>query len=255
MRRLAVNGSMMLLLACCSHLVYMPPYHFTSAATNELETNHLTDLSETERTMSRAATGDTTEHESITTRVDERIVGDPRGPMFLRVTTGHYSGGDYYDSIFVRRADLTPVREHLAYLQRHIDKRFEFGGTSIHQTNVIGDSTRTFDTEYTLPVYAFSEVELIIRSLPFHSYYSAVIPLYSEGDDKLEMDSVYVVNDRPPGRRWTVRFSDPAIVAVYGIDASTRRILSYYVTSRKTNGRAYKIYAPAFVHERPNILP
>jgi hypothetical protein len=70
---------------------------------------------------------------------------------------------------------------------------------------------------------------------------------FKQGDDKLEMNSVYVVNDHP-GRRWTVRFSDPAIVAHYGIDAATRRILSYDVTSRKTSGRAHKIYTPLEMH-------
>lgn len=241
MRRLAFGGSLVLALACCNRLVYMPPYHFTSAATNEMVTNHLTDRSHTERTMSRAASGDTTEFESIV-RVDDRTISDAHGPMILRVTAGHDSSGDYYDSLFVRRSDLTPIREHLAYPEHHIDKRFEFLGTTVHQENTIAGSTRTFVAEYTLPVYALRELDLIVRSLPFHPYYSAAIPFYSEIDDKLEIDSVYVVNDHP-GRRWTVRFADSASVVLYGVDASTRRLLSVDATSRSTKARAHRIFA------------
>lgn len=79
-----------------------------------------------------------------------------------------------------------------------------------------------------------------MRSLPYRLGYTAILPLYSEGDDAIEMDSVAVVDARPD--RWTIRFADPAIVATYGIDAATRRIVSYDVTGRKTHGKARKIY-------------
>jgi hypothetical protein len=129
----------------------------------------------------------------------------------------------------------------MAYLQRRLEKRFDFRGEVVHQTNVVGDSSLTFDKVYTMPVYAFSEIETIVRSLPFRPHYSAVVPLYSEGDDAVEMDSLAVVNDRP-GTVWTVRFADPAVVATYGVDASSRRIVNYEVTSRKTRGRARKVF-------------
>jgi hypothetical protein len=41
------------------------------------------------------------------------------------------------------------------------------------------------------------------------------------------------------------RFADPAIVATYGLDVATRRVLSYDVVSRKTGGRARKRYEKA----------
>ena len=244
MRRLALHSALMLVLAGCTRVVYEPPYHFTSAASNELVTDHLTDLSRTERVMSRAATGDTDVRESASARVDERVVVDRPGPRILRVVIGHDSVGDYYDSLLVRRSDLTPIREHLAYPESHVDKHFEYYGTRVHQTNVIDGSTRAFDAEYTLPPYALNELELIIRSLPFHPYYTAVMPLYSEANDKLEIDSVYVINDQP-GRRWTVRFADPANVVIYGIDASTHSILSVDATSRKTKEHAHKLLGPS----------
>ena len=226
--------------------VYMPPSHFASAASHELVTSHLHDAASIERSMSQAATGDTTPHEAVVAHIEETSGSDSTGPTFLRVTSGHYSGGDYYDSILVRRADLLPIREHMAYIQRHLEKRMEYlhDGTTVHQTNTVGDSTVTFDKSYTVPVYGFSEIEMIIRSLPFHPYYTAIVPLYSEGDDALEQDSITVVNDRP-GKRWTVRFADPVVVAMYGIDASSRQILSYYVRNRKSGNSMYKIYDAA----------
>jgi hypothetical protein len=54
------------------------------------------------------------------------------------------------------------------------------------------------------------------------------------------MDSVAVVDTRAD--RWTIRFADPAIIAIYGVDTATRRIVSYEVTGRKTNGKARRIY-------------
>lgn len=243
MRRIVVTTILISIQASCARTVYAPPYHFAVAGSREFVPAGLVEGARTERTLSRAATGDTSEHESLTQRIEERPVDDPGGPAIWRVTNGHYAGGDYYDSLLVRRADLTPIREHLAYAQRRIDKRFEYHGTSVHQVNVIGDSTREINSEYTIPVYAFSEIETIVQSLPFHPFYSAILPLYSEGDDALEMDSVYVENDHP-GERWTVRFADPAIVAIYGIDAKTRRILDYNVTNRRTKARARKIYEP-----------
>jgi hypothetical protein len=242
MRWAVVVSSLMLLSTSCRRTVYVAPYSLTLPGKGNLVTGQLGDFTQTERTLSQAATGDTTPHESVVARVDERVLADREGPVFVRVTTGHYSAGDYYDSLFVRRADLRPIREHLAYPQRRIDKQFDYRDNAVHQTNVGGAADTTFVHEYTLPVYAFSEIETLIRSLPFQLNYSAILPLYSEGDDALELDSVAVVNDRA-GKLWTVRFADPAIVAMYGVDASTRRIVSYYVTSRKTHGHAWKEYS------------
>jgi hypothetical protein len=215
-------------------------YPVVSADSRALLTSHFATESHAERMLSRAATGDTTEHESVVTTVNE-IVGNASGRESLsRVTTGHYAGGDYYDSMFVDRANLRPVREHLAYLQRKLDKRFDFDGGAVHQTTTSHDSVTTLERHYVMPVFAFSEVEMLVRSLPYHDGYTAILPLYSEGDDAIEMDSVSLVASRPG--RWTIRFADPAVVAIYGIEPATRRILSYDVTSRKTNGKARKIY-------------
>ena len=230
-----------LLLPSCHRTVYLPPYHFVSAESRELRTDHLSDATRIERMLSRASTGDTSEHEIASSRVEERVGYDSGGATFLLVRRGRYLGGDYYDSLVVRRANLRPIREHLSYSERHIDKQLDFHGTSVQETSTIGDSTRTFRREHTIPLFAYAEIEMLVRSLPFHPYYSAILPLYSECGDSLEMDSVYVINDHP-GRLWTVRFANPAIVSVYGIEASTRKIVSHNVTSRRTRDRRWTIY-------------
>jgi hypothetical protein len=133
-------------------------YPVVSADGGVLVTTHFMNDAHAERTLSRAATGDTTEHESVSAKVDEVIAGSGSSATILRVTTGHYAGGDYYDSLVVRRRDLRPVREHLAYLQRNSHKRFDYDGRIVHQTNMSADSAIAFDRRYDMPVYAFSSV-------------------------------------------------------------------------------------------------
>jgi hypothetical protein len=230
-------------VASCRHqapLTVNPAVYPVVSADGDLLTGHFTNDTHAERTLSRAVTGDTTEHESLRTRIDEIVGGGGGESTILRVTTGHYAGGDYFDSLVVRRGDLRPVRERLVYLQRHTEKRFAYDGRTVHQTNTSGDSAVTFDRRYDLPVFAFGEIEMLVRSLPYRMGYTAILPLYSEGDDAIEMDSVAVVAARAD--LWTVRFADPAIVAMYRIDAASRRIVSWDVTNRKTNGKARKIY-------------
>jgi hypothetical protein len=47
------------------------------------------------------------------------------------------------------------------------------------------------------------------------------------------MDTVRVMG-RDAGGRWTLRFADPVIVATYGIDEKTRRIVRHEYVMRKT---------------------
>jgi hypothetical protein len=237
-----VGISALVALASCRNSTPPDVYPTVAANSGLLLTAHFTNDSHTERTFSRAGSGDTTERESVVTRVDEIVGSGGNGPTITRVTTGHYAGGDYYDTLVVRRADLRPIHEHLAYLQRRLDKRFEYHGGTVHQKNVLGDSAQAFDRVYAMPVFGFSELEMLVRSLPYRRGYSAILPLYSEGDDAIEYDSVAVV-DGPP-RQWTVRFADPVVIAAFAVDAASRRIVGYSVVNRKTGARARKVYLP-----------
>jgi hypothetical protein len=214
-------------------------YPVVSVDSRAVLTDHFVTESHVERTLSRGAS-DTVEHESVVTTVDEIVSNAAGRATIARVTTGHYAGGDYYDSVFVDRTDLHPLREHMAYLQRKLDKSFDYDLGRVHQVTTSHDSVSTIERRYDVPVFAFSEIEMLVRSLPYHDGYTAILPLYSEGDDAIEMDSVSLIASRP--ERWTIRFADPAIVAIYGIEPATRRIVSWEVTNRKTNGKGRKIY-------------
>ena len=202
-----------------------------------LDTRHIANFAEVQRTLSRGAAGDTSERESVRTTVEERLVplAGARGGL-LQISTGHYASGDFVDTLLMQRDGLLPLSERIRYPQRRWAKQIEFHGTILHQVNHFGDSTHSIDRQFSRPVFAFSEVDLVIRSLPFAAGYRAILPLYSEGDDSLEMDTVAVT--RAPGRAWTVRFADPAIIATYVIDSTTRRITQYDVTSRLNGVRA-----------------
>jgi hypothetical protein len=206
-RRTAIIPAALIMLAGnCRHQPTLSLYPVVSAGSGSLITNHFASEAHIERTLSRAAAGDTTEHESVVTRIDEVVGAAGSSSTIVRVSTGHYAGGDYYDSLVVRRTDLQPIREHMRYVQRRLDKRFEYEGGAVHQTNSIADSATSFGRKYNMPVFAFSEIELLVRSLPYRPGFTSILPLYSEGDDAIEMDSISVVSAGP--ERWTIRCHD-----------------------------------------------
>jgi hypothetical protein len=212
----------------------------TTPASRGLVTSHVVDFIEVERTLSRGATGDTTERESVRTTVEERLVPLADGGRgLMRISSGHYAAGDFTDTLVMHRDGLAPVWERLRYPQQRYAKEIEYGDASLHQVNRLGDSTQSFQKRFTLPVFAFSEVDLVVRSLPYASGYRTILPLYSEGDDSLEMDTVAVVGRA--GHGWTVRFADPAIVATYVIDSTLRRVTQYDVMSRRNGAHARRV--------------
>jgi hypothetical protein len=127
----------------------------------------------------------------------------------LLVTTGEVRSKPFVDSSLVKRHGLAPVWE-----VSHFDgkvKRWTYKGD----------------------VFNFQELDDLLRSLPLREGYERILPLFSEGDDSLEMDTVRVMT-RDAGGRWTLRFADPAIVATYEIDERTRRIVRHEHVSRRS---------------------
>jgi hypothetical protein len=82
-------------------------------------------------------------------------------------------------------------------------------------------------------------VDLLVRSAPFREGYSVVVPLFSEMDEAIEHDTITVLGAEKLGDRngWRVRFADPAIVAEYVVEESSREILSHELTQRSTGVR------------------
>jgi hypothetical protein len=89
-------------------------------------------------------------------------------------------------------------------------------------------------------VFHFDELDMLLRSLPLREGYEAILPLYSEGSDELEMDSVRVTTRGTDGV-WSVRFADPAIVSTYGIHGTTREIVSQDILFRRNGGHMRKV--------------
>jgi hypothetical protein len=209
------------------------------AGSGRLVTSHISEHREVLLTYSRASSGDTTEHLSVRTIVEEHPTEVAGAPAVLMIRAGHYGAGDFTDSLLVRREGLVPICEHLRYPQMRYEKHIDFTGDQLRQTNHLGDSTRTFEMHFALPVFAFSEIDLLIRSLPFSNGYHAIVPLYSEGDDSLEMDTVTVTG--PIDHQWSVRFGDAVIVATYGIDSASRQIERYDLVNRRSRGRVRRV--------------
>jgi hypothetical protein len=241
-RRTITPISVALVLACASRTVATssPGIDATlPAGSGRLVTSHISEHREVLLTYSRASSGDTTEHLSVRTVVEEHPTEVAGAPAVLMIRAGHYAGGDFTDSLLVRREGLVPIWEHLRYPQMRYEKHIDFTGDQLRQTNHLGDSTRTFEMHFALPVFAFSEVDLLIRSLPFSNGYHAIVPLYSEGDDSLEMDTVTITG--PIDHQWSVRFGDAVIVATYWIDSASRQIERYDLVNRRSRGRARRV--------------
>jgi hypothetical protein len=127
----------------------------------------------------------------------------------LLVTTGEVRSKPFVDSSLVKRHGLAPVWEVS-----------QFDG-KVKRWTYKGD------------VFNFQELDDLLRSLPLREGYERILPLFSEGDDSLEMDTVRVMT-RDAGGRWTLRFADPAIVATYEIEERTRRIVRHEHVSRRS---------------------
>src|SRR5439155_8693507 len=111
-----------------------------------------------------------------------------------------------------------PLWERIRYPQRRLSKDIVYAGTTLRQTNHIGDSVASFERQFPVTAFGFSTIDLIVRSLPLREGFRATLPLYSEGDDCLEVDTVAVLR-RDGGGRYTVRFSDAVIIQTYVVDS------------------------------------
>jgi hypothetical protein len=176
---------------------------------SEIASDHLGEASVTVRLMKA-------DSEIGRFRYDWHVVANDG---LLLVTSGEVRSKPFIDSALVKRHGLAPVWE-----------ASQFGGKAERWTY---DGPRVNQHTYDGPVFNFQELDDLLRSLPLREGYERILPLYSEGDDSLEMDTVRVMG-RDGGGRWTLRFADPAIVATYGIDEKTRRIVRHEYVMRKT---------------------
>jgi len=166
---------------------------------SELVTDHLGNGSQTVRIMKA-------DSEIGRFRYEWRL--QPNDRLRL-VTTGQVRSKTFVDTLLYHRHGLTPISE-ISEFDGKV-KRWTYDGS----------------------VFNFQELDDLLESLPLKQGYERILPLFSEGDDSTEMDTVRVVSRAPDGR-WTLRFGDPAIVATYEVDERTRRIVRHEYVLRKT---------------------
>ncbi|MEP6619153.1 MAG: hypothetical protein ABJE47_07560 [bacterium] len=148
----------------------------------------------------------------------------------------------FSDSALVVQRTLSPLSEMMQ--SGSTVSHFEYAGAKVRLRVTKPDSADvTAEHTYEVPVFHFNELDLVIRSIPLRAGYRAILPLYSEGTDVLEMDSVRVEGKTPAGA-WHVRFADPAIVMTYELDATTREILSQEVFQRKSRRKVTRVAVP-----------
>ena len=200
-----------------------------------LDVKHLTPQTQSLRVMVRAGSGDTTEREwSLMTRSD-RVIEAPAGQMAQ--TFAYSSPRAIRDSLVVQRPGLAPVFERLDLGTTQITLRFV--GNRVLGTVQRGDSTQDVERNYSHDVFAFNQLESLVRSLDYKPGLSVVVPLFSEQDLRLEYDTLSVVarEDARGRAAWRVRFSDAAVVSEYLIDAETRRVLAQETRQRASGTR------------------
>jgi hypothetical protein len=189
------------------------------------------------------ATGDTIERRLSEVRREQRGVAGRRGEVLLTSTWGPPALSS--DSIIVERRGLAPVRERLSYRGSY---SYQYSHQRITGTIARQDSaTRSFDQTFRQDIFAFAEVDLLVRSLPFRQGLRVVVPLFSESDADQELDTMTVVGPdsaSAAANGWVVRFADPAIVTRYVVSATSREILSNETTQRRTRAHLRYVRAP-----------
>lgn len=187
------------------------------------------------------ATGDTAAHLVSHIRVDG--VAADSGTTLTRAWSPPFQSTD---TLVVDARTLRPRHEVLAF--NHVRREYRYDGAHVTGTIQYPDSApQAFDKTFDVPVFAFNEVEPLVRSLDYRTVHRIVVPLFSEVDGDLEHDTLSVAGrDTMAGRDvWVVRFADPAITTRYLVDVKTRAILDAVTTQRKAGTRFHYAYFTA----------
>jgi hypothetical protein len=183
--------------------------------------------------FSRRESTDTAERQLAELRREQRsVIGHADQLLLTSNWPPPYTSAD---SLIIERHGFAPVREHLEYRGTY---RYRYSHNHVDGTVQRQDSaTHAFDHTFPRDVFAFGEVDLLARSLPFRRGLHVLVPLFSEVDADLEMDTMTVVGPDSAdasGGGWVVRFADPVIVERYVVDSASREILSNEITQRRS---------------------
>lgn len=199
-----------------------------------LDTRHFVDRARSLEFQGFSLSGD-----SVTMRIplerSEHIIAGPTGTDLV-IAYRYGPPTSTGDSLTVIRASLAPRHETLRISNRRIDLEYTATSVDIVTRWDSGGAVR-HAKPLTTPTFAFNEREQVIRSLPLAAGYRAIIPLFSEIDENVELDSVAVVardHTSAGAAVWRVRFADPAIVVTYAIDTITRQAITESVLQRQS---------------------
>lgn len=118
------------------------------------------------------------------------------------------------DSALVYRDGLAPIWETSRDGSHWV--RYTYDSNLVRIVGASGASAPNIqEHRSTFPVFDFQQLDVGIRSLPLRRGCEALLPLYSEGDDSVEVDTVRV-ESRDANGVWRIRFADPAVVATIG---------------------------------------
>lgn len=156
-------------------------------------------------------------------------------PTWLRSAFGQQTE----DTVVYDGRSLAPEREMLRVGDQRITLRYR--GRTVERTVQRGDSVSpmhavTFDR----PVFAFNQRELLLRVVRLQPGDTVILPLYSEIDAALELDTIALLPSHPsrassPTVR--IRFADPAIVAILTVDTIRGQVLEEEIRNRLRPGR------------------
>ena len=193
-----------------------------------VSTEHFRDTTISYRVvMDRLPNGDSTSSDRGVYRKETRHVTYQGRPAILFISTIDMNGRSYVDSSAVLPNGMIPLWEVSTLGTRRTT--YAYSGAKVRRSLTQPDSAKkVVEHDFGTPMFYFEALDDIIRSLPLRAGYQAILPLYSEGDDGIEMDTVRV-EGRDGAGVWNVRFADPVIIAQYGIDGRTRNIVRHEI--------------------------
>ena len=206
----------------------------TASADLRFEIAHLSKPSDHAWVLRRFRPGlDSAEQYLSTMRVTERL-GAPDTNGILSVTTWS-SPVESTDSLVVGRRTLLPLEE--STVAPGLQFRYRYRGARVTGVIQRGDSdAREISATYDEPVFAFNQLQQLVRSLRYRAGLTLVVPLFSEADAELEHDTLTVVRDTiaQGERAWIVRFADAVIVTRYTVAATTRELIGAQTRQRRS---------------------
>jgi hypothetical protein len=184
-----------------------------------------------------AVSADDTTRRRLGTLVHEWGVGG-RGPDGLVIDRSAYAQ-QTEDSMVYDLATLAPVREDLRVGDLRI--RLRYRGATVERMVQRGDSVAPFHSiTFDRPVFGFNQRELLLRVVRLQPGDTIILPLYSEIDAVLELDTLSLASNPSsgsPAGTIQLRFADPAIVSITTVDILTGRIVDEQIRSRRRPGR------------------